>query len=396
MVAGPHRSGYDVVVVGAGIVGLACAWRAAERGLSVLVVDRDGETRGASWAAAGMLAPVTEAAFGEEPLARLAVAGAAEWPGFRAELEERAGRDTGYRESGALLVAKDRDDAEELHRLLAFQRALGLEAEWVASRECRRLEPGLSPAVAGAILARAERHVDPRAVILALAAALERAGGKRVAGEARLRVDPGGRACGVDIAGHGPVDAGAVVAAPGAVAGALEGVPAGHRPPVRPVKGQILRLRAGSPPAERVIRGLRCYIVPRSSGEVIVGATVEDRGHDSSVTAGGVFGLLEAARELLPDVDELELVEARAGLRPGTPDNGPIVGPGSVGGLVWATGHHRGGVLLAPLTARAVVDAIVGQPLPEALRPFGPERFERPTGRPAASATSPALEVPAR
>lgn len=376
MIAGPQRKCYDAVIVGAGIVGLACAWRATERGLSVLVVDRDGARTGASWAAAGMLAPATEAAFGEEALVRLALAGVEAWPDFRSELERRSGRETGYRESGALMVAKDRDDAEELRRLLAFQRSLGLEAEWVTGRECRRLEPGLSPGVAGAILAPAERHVDPRAAMSALGVAFERAGGESVAGEARVKIDGRGRASGVEIGGHGLVECDTVVAAPGVHAGTLEGVPAEHRPPVRPVKGQILRLQAPSPPTERLIRGLRCYVVARPDGEVVVGATMEERGHDRAVTAGGVFALLEAARELLPDVDELELVEARAGLRPGTPDNGPIVGEGSIANLVWATGHHRSGVLLAPLTAEAVVAAVHGEPQPESIRPFGPERFD--------------------
>jgi glycine oxidase len=149
---------------------------------------------------------------------------------------------------------------------------------------------------------------------------------------------------------------------------------------VRPVKGQILRLRASAPPAERLVRGLRCYVVARPDGEVVVGATTEERGYDRTVTAGGVFALLEAARELLPDVDELELVEVSAGLRPATPDNAPIVGEGATTGLVWAAGHHRAGVLLSPLTAEAVVAALLGERGPEAMRPFGPARFEPPRG----------------
>jgi glycine oxidase len=322
--------------------------------MRVLVLEREADPgAGASGVAAGMLAPVTEAEFGEEPLLRLNLAGAELWPAFAAELAERSGLDTGYRSSGALVAAADRDDVEELRRLHSFQQSLGLDARWLSGRECRRLEPRLSPRVPGGILAHHDRQVEPRAVVRALRAAFESAGGE-------LR-------CGVEVGDLASLDAEHVVLAAGCWSGAF-GLP------VRPVKGQILRLRGG-PLAERLVRTPRCYVVSRPDGEVVVGATVEERGFDTSVTADGVFRLLEAAREVLPDVVELEFVEAAARLRPGTPDNAPLIGEHE--GVVWATGHHRNGVLLAPITAAAVAGIVTGGAPPDAVEPFSPARFAR-------------------
>jgi glycine oxidase len=347
-----------VAVVGAGIVGLACAWRAAQRGLSVVVVDRGAAGSGASSAAAGMLAPVTEAEFGEEALLRLNLAGAAAWPAFAAELAERSGLATGYRECGALVVATDRDDLDEVRRLHAFQRSLGLDAEWLGGRDCRRLEPGLSPRVGGGVLAPHDHQTDPRATLAALRAALEHEGGTVVEG--------------VEVSDLGELRAEHVVVAAGAWSASL----APDAPPVRPVKGQILRLR-GSGLASRIVRTPRCYVVPRDGGEVVIGATVEERGFDSAVTAGGVHRLLEAAWEALPDIEERELVETAASFRPGTPDNAPVVGRIDPDGPVWATGHHRNGILLAPITATAVAALLTGGEPPGELAAFAPDRFAR-------------------
>ncbi len=357
-----QEKSYDAVFVGAGLIGLSCAWRAAQRGLSVIVLDRSWPGAGSSGVAAGMLAPVTEAAFGEEELLRSNLDSRARWPGFAAELEERAGMATHYRDSGALVVAADRDDAEELRRLHAFQRSLGLEAEWLGPRDCRRLEPGLAPRIGGGILAPQDGHVDPQAVVRALVAALRQAGGEILSGAEVAAVEyEDGRVTGVRTTGGSAVAAGAVVVTAGAWSPAL--APVGEGPPVRPVKGQILELRArgGMPdPFRRIVRTPRCYLLARGDGRVVLGATVEEQGFDTSVTADGVYRLLEAAWEVLPDVGELELVEARAGLRPGTPDNAPLVGPGELDGLWWATGHYRNGVLLAPLTAERVASSLAG------------------------------------
>jgi glycine oxidase len=368
----PRSTRYDAVVIGAGMIGLACAWRARRRGLSVLVVDRAAELgAGASGVAAGMLAPVTEADFGEEGPLRVNLAGRERWAAFAAELEEQSGLPTGYRDSGALVVAADRDDAEALRRLHDFQRGLGLEAEWLPPSRCRRLEPGLSPGIAGGILAPQDGSADPRATVAALAEVVEEVA--LGTGVDAIEHD-GARVTGVRT-GAGVIECEQVVVAAGAWSAALAPREA---PPVRPVKGQILELRARgamADPVERVVRTPRCYLVARGDGRVILGATVEEQGFDTAVTADGVYRLLEAAWEVLPEVGELELVAARAGLRPGTPDNTPVVGRGELEGVLWATGHWRNGVLLAPLTGDAVAGLLAGEQLPEELAPLAPRRF---------------------
>jgi glycine oxidase len=371
-VQAPRRESYDVAVIGGGLIGLACAWRTAERGLSVVVFERERPGAGASGVAAGMLAPVTEADFGEQALLRLGLASRELWPGFAAELEERSGMSTFFRESGALVVAADRDDAEELRRLHRFQRELGLDAEWLAPRECRRLEPALAPGVAGGVLAPQDAHADPAAAVRAL----DRIATEVVRAEAKSVETEQGRVTGVRLAGGAFVRAGQVLVAAGPWSPGLD--PLGSGPPVRPVKGQILELRVRPEmpqPIERIVRSPRCYLLARGDGRVALGATVEEQGFDTALSAGGVYRLLEAAREILPEIEELELVQARVGLRPGTPDNAPVIGPGAVEGLFWATGHHRSGVLLAPITARAVAGALAGEALHEELAPFSPARF---------------------
>ncbi len=370
---------HDLVVVGAGAIGLSCAWRCAQAGMSVLVLERDAPGTGASGVAAGMLAPVTEASFGEEALLRLNVEARAQWPAFAAELEELTALPTGYTESGALVVAADRDDAEELRRLHAFQVELGLDAEWLAPRAARRREPGLSPRIAGAIHAPQDGHADPGAVLRALTVALEAAGGElRTGAEVTGIETAGGRVGGVHTADGEGFAAGAVLVAAGAWSAEGGLATEASAPPIRPVKGQLLELRVRRgyrPPARHVVRSPRCYLVTRGDGSVVLGATQEEQGFDTAVTADGVHRLLEAAWEILPDVGELELVRARAGLRPGTPDNAPAIGPGEPHGLLWATGHYRNGVMLAPFTARAIVQLLADGELPAACAPFHPERF---------------------
>ncbi|HEY1275690.1 MAG TPA: glycine oxidase ThiO [Thermoleophilaceae bacterium] len=371
----PRSTRYDAVVIGAGLIGLACARRAAERGMSILVVDRASEPgAGASGVAAGMLAPVTEADFGEEGPLRVNLAARERWPAFAAELEERTGLPTGYRETGAVVVAADRDDAEALRRLHGFQRSLGLDAEWLPPSRCRRLEPGLSPRIAGGILAPQDGVADPAAVVTALRAAFQAAGGELALGLTVEEVETaGGRVSGV-LTAAGTISCEQVVVAAGCWSPSL--APGG--PPVRPVKGQILelRVRGGMPePCSRIVRSPRCYLLARGDGRVVLGGTMEEQGFDTTVTADGVYRLLEAAWEVLPEVSELELTAARAGLRPGTPDNAPVVGPGEAEGLVWATGHWRNGVLLTPLTGDAVADLLAGGELPDELDGLAPERF---------------------
>ena len=368
----PRSTRYDAVIIGAGLVGLACAWSASRRGLSVLVLERaDAGGAGASGVAAGMLAPVTEADFGEEAALRLCLAARERWPAFAARLEEETGRSTGFRESGALVVAADRDDVEELRRLYDLHRSLGLDTEWLTPSAARGVEPSLSPRIAGGLLAEGDAQADPQATVLALAAA---AGEIAYGHEVHKIQHDGERVTGVSTS-HGTISCDRVVVAAGAWSAAL--APAAALP-VRPVKGQILQLRARAgtvEPLGRIVRTPRCYLVGRGDGRVVLGATVEEQGFDMAVTAGGVHRLLEHAWEVMPEVDELELLQAVAGLRPGTPDNLPVIGEGDLSGLVWATGHWRNGVLLAPLTGEAVAELLAGGRLPEAVAGLGAERF---------------------
>jgi len=356
----------DLVVIGAGVIGLSCAWRAARAGARVAVVERFCPPAGATRVAAGMLAPVGELAFGEPELLKLTLAAAELYPSFVADLEQASGVATGYRRDGALHVALDRDEAAELRRVHELQRSLGLGAEWLPPRRCRELEPGLTPSFAGGVHAPAEGSVDPRALVAALVAALEAESGVELllgtGVEAPLFA--GERIAGVRTDGGRELRAGRVVLAAGAWSGQAEWLPEAARPPVRPVKGQILELRSrdGAAPCSRIVASERVYLVPRPDGRLIVGATVEEQGFDTAVTAGGVHELLREAYRLLPNVAEMELVEAAAGLRPGTPDNLPLVGPSPVDGLLWATGHYRNGILLAPLAADAIADALAENP----------------------------------
>lgn len=358
-----EKRGFDVVVVGGGVIGLSCAWRAARRGARVAVLERGEPGGGATRVAAGMLAPVGELTFGEPELLELTLAAARLYPEFVAELEAATGEATGYEQMGALHVALDRDEAAQLRRVHDLQRSLDLEAEWLPPRRCRELEPGLTPSFHGGVLAAGEAAVDPRALTGALVAACASEGVEiRPGCEVVEGVFDGERLVGVRTTNDEEICADAVVLANGAWAGATEWLPQEARPPVRPVKGQVLELRRrdGEPPARHILASERVYLVPRADGRLVVGATVEEMGFDTAVTAGGVHELLREAYRLLPDVAEMELLGATAGLRPGTPDNLPLVGPGAVDGLVLATGHFRNGILLAPLAAQAVADLLAG------------------------------------
>jgi glycine oxidase len=373
-----ERRGFDAIFVGGGAIGLSCAWRAARRGARVAVLDRAAPPAGATRVAAGMLAPVGELAFGEPQLLEMTLASSRLYPGFVAELEAASGVPTGYARQGALHVALDRDEAAELRRVHDLQRSRGLEAEWLPPRRCRRLEPGLTPSFNGGVHAPGEAAIDPRALTRALLAGLDAAGAEvRTGAEVVAGLYEGERLVGVRTAAGEELRAPAVVLAAGAWSGVAEWLPEPARPPVRPVKGQIVELRSrdgAAPLAGCILASERVYLVPRPDGRLVVGATTEEQGFDTTVTAGGVHELLREAYRLLPDVAEMELVGAMAGLRPGTPDNLPLVGPGAIDGLLLATGHYRNGILLAPLTADTIVALLADESLPGGLGPAQPGR----------------------
>jgi glycine oxidase len=437
-----NSSKVDLAIVGGGIVGLSVAWRASEQGMSVVVLERGELGGGATHAAAGMLAPVAEAEFGEagRKVLELGMRSALMWPRFAARLERASGIDVGLRQSGTLVVARDDDEARELERQLAFRRSLGLRAVRLRASEARAHEPALAPTVRLALHAPEDHSIDPRNVVAALRSACEQRGvelrehtpvlgleldaqGRRVVG---VRVGEGngegegkgncegdgdgdgngngngngegdgegegngdgngkgeGHGKGGDVAsaeqreGNGGtkrdffgeegsfelVDAGAVVVAAGAWSGGLAGLPAGARVPVRPVKGQIMRLRdpAGPGLLTGVVRFAGGYLVPRGDGRYVLGATMEERGFEPDATAGGVYELLRDAHELVPGVGELHIEELGVGYRPSTPDNAPVVGAGALRGLTWASGHHRNGILLAPITAELALASLEGK-----------------------------------
>jgi glycine oxidase len=366
----------DVLIVGGGVIGTAIAWRAAmQNGQQVTIVDPGADADKASLVAAGMLGPVSESVFGEENLLNLNLLAIGRFPSFNAELEAASGHVTGLRTEGTLSVAYDKDDLAALNRLAAFRRGIGLHASSLDGRECRRLEPFLSSNVNGGLLATGDLSVDNRRYTRALTAAAAAAGVRTVTGKA-LRIDDGA----VTLASGEVITARCVVVAAGWGASRLDGVPDSVRKAVRPVKGQLLRLRhpQNLPPIathtiRALVQGRDIYIVPRADGELVVGATQEER-DDTDATAGAVHDLLRDAMTALPAISELILAEIDVGLRPGSVDNGPIVGPAG-DRLILAAGHFRNGILLSAATADAVTALLRGEATEPQWAPFTPGRL---------------------
>jgi glycine oxidase len=391
----------ELVVIGGGVIGLSVAWRARERGMTVTVLDRETIGGGTSRVAAGMLAPVAEAEFGESGrrVLDLGLRSADMWPAFAQELQAAGERQIGFLATGTLLIARDADEARELEREIAFRDSLGLATNRLRPSQAREREPALAPTVRLALQAPDDHSVDPRLLLAALRTACESAGvGLREhAPVARVEVDAAGeRVTGMTLGGGAASGGGGeliaadhVVIAAGAWSGQIEGI--GERVPVRPVRGQLLRLRdpRGAGLLRGVVRFQGGYLVPRADGGYALGATVEERGYDVQPDAGGVYELLREAIEVVPGVRELKIEELCVGLRPGTPDNAPAIGAGALKGLTWATGHHRNGILLAPLTAQLVTQLLAGEQRDDA--PMGacdPRRF--------AAGSDPALQARSR
>lgn len=323
-----------------------------------------------------MLAPVTELHYGEDALLRLNLDSSGMYPAWVTELEEASGKSVGYRRCGTLMVARDTDDNVALEEIFAFQQRSGLSVERLKARELRRLEPGLAPNVRGGILVEGDHQVDPSALLAALLAACADAGVQMMERRAVGLVRTSSEVTGVSTEDGANVISNKVVLAVGAWTPLLDGVPDGLLP-IRPVKGQVLQLAPFHEPAplQRNVRGLDVYMVPRADGRLVIGATVEERGFDSTVTAGGVYQLLRDAYELVPGITEMALAHTHSSLRPGTPDNAPIIGPVGPEGLFAATGHFRNGILLAPVTAAATVQWLTTGAVDERITPFSPDRF---------------------
>jgi glycine oxidase len=369
-----------VHVVGGGVVGLSCAWALSRNGHDVTVVAPHPGRDGAGWVAAGMLAPVNEVQYGESALTALRLESARLWPTFAAELQAASDRPFGYDTAGTVTVALDASDRAVVDDLLAYQHSLGLDAERRSAAECRRLVPALSPAVRGGIEVPGDHHVDNRAFLAALVAAC-RATGVTFVEAVVAAVERASTGPALALTDGRRLGAGCILLAAGTGLPTIGGLDEAGLPEVRPVKGHILRLGPSptSAPASLLpmtVRGLvhgrGVYLVPRPDGSIVVGATVEERGMDTTVQAGAVHELLCDARAIVPGVDELVLLEASTGLRPATPDNLPRLGWTALPGVAVATGHFRNGILLAPLTAAAVVDLIGGNPLPPPLESLAP------------------------
>ncbi len=376
----------DVVVVGGGIIGMATAWRAATRGMRVTLVD-PSPGKGATWAAAGLLAPVSELHYGEETLLGLNIESARRYPPFIAELEELTETTVGYRPIGSLMVGLDPGDRAVLTELHAFHASLGLQSCLLTRRQARTVEPMLAPGVGAALLVEGDHQVDNRLLASALARAAELAGVRFAVSPVTEVTFSGDRVAGTVLSDGTTISSRRVVLAAGCWSSRVGGLPPGLLP-IRPVKGQILRLRGpADPPLLNknligIVAGSHVYLGPRSTGEIVVGATVEEQGFDTTIRAGAVYELLRDAVRLVPGVSELSLVETHAGLRPGSPDNAPLLGPvGGAEGLVVASGHYRNGILLAPVTADLVADFLVSTRVPDQMLPFSPDRFRVGAGR---------------
>ncbi len=372
----------SLAVIGAGVMGLGIGWRLAEAGWSVDIYERAQAGRGASWAAAGMLAAGLEAEPGETRLLALNRQSQRLWPRFAAELAAKSGVDLGYRDEGTLLLALDRDQLEELRFAFDFHRAAGVALEWLDGPELRRREPFLHPRAQAALYCAQDHQVDNRALVQALLASFLAAGGRLHEGSAVEAIEiERDRVVALRVRDERQAverrPAERVLLAAGAWSRQIEGLPEGLRPPVRPVKGQLIALQMdpAAPLLRHVVWAPKIYLVPRRDGRLVLGATVEERGFDDRLTAGGILALLEPAWRALPGIEELPVAESWTGFRPGSRDDAPILGPSGIDGLSMATGHHRNGILLAPITIDCMSRYIATGELDPAIAAFTMARF---------------------
>ena len=377
-----HRGETPIVVIGGGIIGLSLGWQLIRRGVPVVVCERGQAGRAASWAAAGMLAPHSEVGFEEEEFLRLGIESLNEFPRFLDELEEDTGRRVPLDDHGTLIVGFHRDDTERIRRLYEFREHLGLAVKWLPGTEGREIEPLLSPKITAAIWLPDDCQINNRNLIDRLKEAfVSRGGVLREHTPIQSVVVDGDRVRGVRTE-DGEIASSSVVLAAGCWSGLVDGIPEAMKPPVRPVKGQIVSLRMENEfRFEHVVRAPDAYLLPKDDGRLLVGATQEEMGFDVTPTAGPVMRLLERGWEAIPSIYDLAIDTIEVGLRPGSRDNEPLIGSTEIRDLYYATGHHRHGILLAPVTAYAMCDVILEGKTSELLAPFHPSRFLKPRGR---------------
>ena len=367
---------HETIVVGAGVIGLSIAWELRRRGRSVVVLDRGKAGREASWMSAGMLAPETEMGFEDEALYVLGRESMERWSGFVEELERESGISVDFRTEGILHVAVDRDEAEALRRQYEFQKEQGLDVSWLTGAEAREIEPFLAPRLPAAVFSRSDRQVDNRLLVEALVTAFVKEGGVLMEGSPVKAIEPGEIKPAVVLGDGRRLEAEQVILCAGAWSRSIDGLENDAQPPVRPVKGQMIQMQMEIPfELKHVVWGRNAYLAPKSNGRLLLGATVEERGFDRTVTAGGLYSLLEAGWRLVPGIYDLEVTDTWAGLRPGSRDNEPLLGQSSAPGVIIATGHYRNGILLVPITAQEVAKLIVSGETSHWLQPFSPLRF---------------------
>lgn len=371
-----------IVIVGAGVIGLSVGWKLAAAGHSVVMFDRGDAGKEASWLSAGMLAPQTEMGFEDEAIYALGRESMNRWPTFVKDLEAASGMSVDYRTEGILHVADDRDAAEALQRQYEFQKGHGLDVQWLTGAAARDIEPFLAPRLPAAVYCKSDHQIDNRLLVEAIKVAFKKKGGVLHEFTSVKAIIPDEVNPAIILEDGSHVAAARVVLAAGAWSRQIGGIAPEAQPPVRPVKGQMLQLKMDLPfELTHVVWGPDCYIVPKSNGRLLLGATVEERGFDTSVTAGGLYKLLEAGWRIVPGIYDLEVTETWAGLRPGSRDNDPVIGEAEVPGVVYATGHYRNGILLIPVTAEEVTRLILKGETSEWLEPFSPKRFARATTR---------------
>lgn len=346
----------DVIFIGAGVAGLGAAWLLAEKGVRVLVLERDEPGAGTSGRAGGMLAPSAELKFGEEELLKFELESMRLWPDFVAHLEARSQMKVDYRTHGTLIVAVDRDDLERIDHLWTYHRELELEVQRMDGDALRELEPSLAPGIPGGLYVPGDHQVDPRLLVQALVEAIRNAGGEVRENARVLAVETqGGAVSGVQLEDEF-ISAPSVVVSAGVWLKEIEGLPKDDRPRVRPVRGQMIAVECGEPPLlKHVVRGPDAYLIPRSDGELVIGSTMEEQGFDPALTAGGLMDILVGAWEVLPGIHQARVLGTWTGFRPMTLDNMPQVRASSVPGLFWSVGHGRNGILLTPATAERLV-----------------------------------------
>lgn len=386
----------DVAIVGGGLIGIAAALELRTRGLSVTVLDRQEPGREASSAAAGMLAPSPDDS-SSLPLVPLAKASIALYPEFVAHIEQASEKTTGFAQKGALELFFGRDAEAERDRFVAERKRIGIGAEALSIHQAREMEPSLVPEAVAAAWLFEEAIVNPRRLIDAAVSAAKANGAEVVAGCAVTGVIRESSRCTGVVTRDGPISAGCVVVAAGCLSAAIGPEIARYAPTI-PVRGQMLALRASSAASgtltlRHVIRSSNGYLVPHEDGRILAGSTLENGVQEKVVTPAGMQKILSAAIELVPSLTSAAIAETWAGLRPGTPDSLPILGPTDVQGLLIATGHYRNGILLAPITAKLVVPWALGLKVDRDVAAFSPMRFvdrrgsqvEEPPARQAAS-----------